>query len=130
MMQPEPGSVVLGGHAPGPFLGSLVLGGHNQHLGRLFDKFNAEARLVGSSGYRYVQISDHLGLTRQRKAEPYADIKIKFFCRLYEEPEHWHFGGYLLHNGLLFGSNAHYSPTNCPKLIRPIVLRALLEVKL
>lgn len=130
-MKPEPGSVVLGGQSPGPQPGSVVLGGHGSRLGKLFEKFNAEARPIGGD-YRYLRISTKVGLVRLRKAEPYADIKVKYFYDPQEEDlrPYWDFAGYLKHDGLLFGATAQYLTAGCLKHIRPDVLKTLLEVEL
>lgn len=130
-MQPEFGSLVMGGHAPGPQPGSLVLGGHSQKLGKLFDRFNAEAKILNRD-YRYLRISENLGLTRTRKADPYADIKVKYLYQPGENDLHpyWDFAGYLKHDGLLFGANAQYVTAGCLKHIRPTVLKELLGAKL
>ncbi len=131
MMKPEPGSLVLGGQRQ-PEPGSLVLGGHGLRLGKLFEKFNAEARLIGQGySYQYLRVSKNLGLVRARKADPYADIKIKYLYQFDEDLHpYWDFAGYLKHDGLLFGSTAQYLTAGCLRNIRPLVFKELMEAKL
>lgn len=133
IMKPEPGSLVLGGPGACPQPGSLVLGGTAIFLGKLFDRFLAQA--IPCNGlYLRLEISDKVALVRKRRADIYSDIKVKYLFssegtyqgKPYTQ-DYWDFAGYLKHDGILFGSKARYVTAKCEKEIRPIVLYTLIE---
>lgn len=138
-MKPQCNDAVLGGTQPSPAPGALVLG-TGKLYGRLFDRFNSEAQLCNKNYLRF-ELTPALALIRKRRAPELADIKIKIwlfqsdkFQNLQQKGEiaifqytYWIFGGYLKHDGLLFGHTAKYDPADCDLELRPIVAQALRE---
>lgn len=134
-MKPEPGSLVLGGHAPGPQPGSAVLGGLDgveAKLGNYFERFNQEAKRCNED-YLRLELSNTLALVRKRRASPYDDIKVKYLVSksgTFQDRsiiwKYWEFAGWLKHRGVLFGCKAYYDPSRSGTETRRLAVAQLL----
>ncbi len=134
MQQPKVDDAVMGGlTAPAPAPGALVLG-TGKLYGRLFDRFNSEAKACNEL-YLRLQITPLVALVRKQNAMPLDDLKVKVWHQGQIEYKgkvinftyQNYFAGYLRHDGSLWGHTAKYDPTHCFVCLRPIAEKALRE---
>jgi hypothetical protein len=129
---PSKTDAVLGGN--NPLTTSAVLGGQEKYLARLFDLFNAEAKLCNVDYYR-LAISEEVALVGRVRRSPLEDLKIKALKKqslIHEGKPYihtfWEFAGYLKHGGSLFTpATASYDPAKCDRELRAIAYQALIK---
>jgi hypothetical protein len=132
MNHPSLTDAVLGGN--NPLATAAVLGGQGKYLARLFDLFNAEAKLCNGTHYR-LAIAEDVALLGKLRRSPLNDLKIKALKEshmIYDGKPlthtYWEFAGYLKHDGALFlPATATYDPGRCEKELRGIAYQALIQ---
>jgi hypothetical protein len=129
-MEPRIHDAVLGGNDRLPAAGALVLG-TGKLYGKLFDRFNAEAKACNEN-YLRLELAPLVALVRKGNAMPLDEIKVKvwYIRELYHEGKpidwaYWSFAGYLRHDGPLWVHTAKYDPTRCDVCLRPIAEESL-----